>query len=431
MPVHQSRIAVVARSFPEVSQTFVLDHVAGLLERAHDVRVFAEPPRSSAPLHAEYTALGMAGINRHWPRLPAAPLARLQALATQLRRLPARSALAALLSPEPHNALIGRGRGMLLRAAAMQGEGAYFDLVHAHFAAQGEVMGWFRKHGLLRAPLVVSLHGFDVTRPNALQQKPYPLMCRYADRFIVTTAFMQAQAQEIGCPPEKIVRLPIGIRVRRFPFIERRWLPGEPLRLLSIARLVEKKGIAHALRAVAEVTQEGVRIEYRIVGDGPLRESLQNLAAELGIGQQVRFEGACNREQTLRHLQDCHLFVFPSCRAADGDQEGQGIVAQEAQACGIPVLATRHGGIPEGVEEGLSAVLVAEADAAALARGLRELIARHQHWGDMGRAGRRWVESHFDHDYSLDRLLGVYRELGVPSPPASTSPARSRGDHSM
>lgn len=404
------RIVIVARRFPEVSQTFVLDHVTGLLERGHKVRVFSEPP-PAAPRHADYAASGLAQRTHHWPPWPASLPARLRAAATVLRRLPLAAVLDALRHPQPDNPAIGLGRTLLLRAASLHRTVPAPDLVHAHFGAQGEAFAWLRRHGLLRAPLVVSLHGFDVTRPLAQGLRPYPMLCAHADRIVVTTAFMQAQAQGLGCPPDKIVRLPIGVQVERFAFAERRWQPGETLRLLSIARLVEKKGIAHALRGVASLVREGVALEYRVIGDGPLRESLQALAAELGIAAQVCFEGAQSRETVRHHLAESHLFVFPSCTAADGDQEGQGIVAQEAQACGLPVLATRHGGIPEGVDAGRSAVLVAEADGAAIAAGLRELLQRREQWPEMGRAGRRWVETYFDQRQHQRRLLEIYREL--------------------
>lgn len=101
----------------------------------------------------------------------------------------------------------------------------------------------------------------------------------------------------------------------------------------------------------------------------------------------------------------------PSVTAQSGDREGQGLVLQEAQACGIPVVATRHNGFPEGVRERKSAVLVPERDVEALADALGTLIRNDEEWERMGRAGREYVEKNYEIEGLNDRLVDIYREL--------------------
>lgn len=284
-------------------------------------------------------------------------------------------------------------------------------IIHAHFGDEGEKLAWAKACGAIKTPLVVSLHGFDVNQLLARGGSHYRTLFRHASRIIATTRFMAGQVMALGCPAEKLVRIPIGIRTATFPFAARHWNRPEPLRLLTVARLVEFKGVDVALRAVARVVATGAPIHYTVVGAGPLSESLKRLASTLGIAGNVTFLGALGREDVVRQYQSAHLFVFPSRTAQDGAQEGQGIVLQEAQACGLPVVATRHGGIPEGCQEGVSAVLVPENDDAALAAGLLQMIERRSTWGEMGQAGRTLVQNRFDLSGHLDRVEQVYREL--------------------
>lgn len=402
------KIAVVPRTFPEVSQTFVLDHVTGLLERGHDLRIFADQAEG-APLHADVGRYQLKARFRVWPQMAQSGVKRVYQFAAALPDLSVHRALCATRGGS-RNPLIGRGGGLLLNAALMNAEGK-FDMVHAHFGRQGERMAWLIKHRIVSARLVVSLHGFDVNRPLAQGQFPYSLMFEQAHRIIVTTDFMARQAQALGCPPHKLVQLPIGIRTEHFAFAERQWRPQQPLQLLAVARLVPQKGIDYALRAVAALAARGVSLQYTIVGEGPMRAALEALAAELGIAGSVRFTGALNREALAEHFARAHLFLFTPVKVAEGDEEGQGLVVQEAQACGLPVLATRHGGVAEGVLEGRSAVLAQQGDAEDLQRALCELLDRYRDWPAMGRAGREWVEARYSHQKFIEGTEQIYASV--------------------
>jgi colanic acid/amylovoran biosynthesis glycosyltransferase len=179
------------------------------------------------------------------------------------------------------------------------------------------------------------------------------------------------------------------------------------LRLLTVARLVPIKGHALALRALSLLPQTAGPFEYHIVGDGPERPALESLAAQLGLAGAVRFHGAADPSALLRHYASCHLFLLTS-QSIEGDAEGQGLAVQEAQAAGLPVVVTRHGGLPEGMREGRSGLVVPENDPPALARALADLAAHPERWIEMGRAGRAFVESHFDSPRLLERLLDLY-----------------------
>jgi len=196
------------------------------------------------------------------------------------------------------------------------------------------------------------------------------------------------------------------------------------VRVVSVARLVEKKGLPYAIRAVAALRLGGFDIALDIVGDGPLRSSLDSLIAELGMSNAVRIIGARSRDEVARVMAGAHLFAAPSVTARDGDMEGIPVALMEAMASGVPVVATRHSGIPELVEDKVSGLLVPERDTDALATAFRWLVEHPERWMGMALAAHDAVEHSFNGERLNDELVAILenvrargsREVGVGSP---------------
>jgi colanic acid/amylovoran biosynthesis glycosyltransferase len=373
----------------------------------------------------------------------------------------------------PELARASGGWGPLVRTlAALRGEGS-FDVVHCHYGVTGlRDMVAARLWG---APLVVSFYGYDASRyPRERGERVYEPLFAAAQRVTTLSPHMDDRLRALGCPPEKIRRVPLPVdasgeahaqiprlaslarddsgasrvwddsgasRVRDDTGHSERRAEGEgyvipsgarsaesrnrdrpdrgaEVRLLTVARLVEKKGIGIALRALGSVRHELPNVRYDVIGDGPLRAELEALASSLGIADRVRFAGALSNEHVQRAMRDADVFVLPSMTAANGDEEGTPTVLLEAGCAQLPVLATRHAGIPEVVAEGRSAVLVAENDTGALAAGLRTILAARNRWPAMGEAGRRLVieRGHLTADVAarLEALyLGIRLERGT------------------
>jgi colanic acid/amylovoran biosynthesis glycosyltransferase len=199
----------------------------------------------------------------------------------------------------------------------------------------------------------------------------------------------------------------MGLDLNEFPFSPRQLVSGTPVRILTVARLVELKGHQFAIRAIAEIRKHHPSVHYDIVGDGPLRPELESLVQELGLGGIVTFHGARTSEEVRNMMATSHLFVLTSV-TADGGQEGQGLVIQEAQASGMPVIATEHGAFPEGLLPGRSGFLVPERDVAALADRLTDLITHPETWSELGREGRKYVEERYDIKQLNLELVSMY-----------------------
>lgn len=221
--------------------------------------------------------------------------------------------------------------------------------------------------------------------------------------------FWQERLTALGCPPEKLRVHHMGVDTACFSFRQRELSPGL-IRLVSVCRLVEKKGIDLALQSIAGVLKAhpDYRVKYDIVGSGPERPVLETLVRELGIHDAVTFHGEKSHEDTARLLDAADVFILPSRTARNGDMEGIPVSLMEAMACGLPVISTYHSGIPELVDHGVSGLLAGENDVAELQRLINRLIHDRNLVPLLGENARNTVMSRFNQanlDASLDTIL--------------------------
>jgi colanic acid/amylovoran biosynthesis glycosyltransferase len=245
------------------------------------------------------------------------------------------------------------------------------------------------------------VHGSDV----------YGRLFRDADSVMGVSEYAIGRLRQIGCPAQKLSVLHTGVCLAKVPFRARRRQADEPVRILTVGRLVEKKGLEYALRAVATVRCIHPNLRYEIIGEGPLRPALESLIRQLDLGSVVTMRGAVNADIVRRSFAESHLYILSSVTASDGDQEGIPVSLMEAQACGLPVLSTRHSGIPELVADGESGFLVEERNADELAGRLLSLVENPQEWPAMGERGRTIVEAQFDIDALNRDLVRLYDDV--------------------
>jgi glycosyltransferase involved in cell wall biosynthesis len=166
--------------------------------------------------------------------------------------------------------------------------------------------------------------------------------------------------------------------------------------ILHVARLVEVKGTRHLLGAFARLPDRFADVELAIVGDGPLKASLQSLAASLGVAARVRFLGALPYAAVLGRMRQAAMLVLPSVRTPTGRVEGLGMVLLEAAATGVPTVGSRIGGIPEGIVDNETGFLVPERDEEGLAQRMTTLLDDRALRLTMGEKARALVEARFD-----------------------------------
>ncbi|HEY9723193.1 MAG TPA: glycosyltransferase [Oscillatoriaceae cyanobacterium] len=285
------------------------------------------------------------------------------------------------------------------------------QLIHAHFGDRGVLMlGTARKH---RVPLVTSFYGYDVSQlPREAKWRPrLEWLFDHGDVFLAEGPHLRQSLLALGCPADKVRIFHLGVDVVNAPFHERR-APAGPTRILMAASFREKKGLRYGIEAFARVcARHRGHVQLTIIGDGPLKDELRALATRLKVMPFIRWLGYQPHDVLIKELASAHLFLSPSVVAESGDTEGGAPVALlEAQASGLPILATTHADIPEVTRPGESAFLVPERDVDALEERLEYLVTHPECWAAMGRSGRAHVLAEFNLLEQGRRLEAIYRE---------------------
>ncbi|MCA9406994.1 MAG: glycosyltransferase, partial [Candidatus Omnitrophica bacterium] len=210
---------------------------------------------------------------------------------------------------------------------------------------------------------------------------------------------------ELGCPEGKIYVHHMGINVDEFQSVERK--ERDVFSVLTVGRMVEKKGHVFALYAMKKVVEKVKSVEYLIVGDGPLEEELKKLVDTLELQSHVKFLGSVTSEIVLKLCQNTDLFLLPSVVAKDGDSEGIPVVLMEAMAMNLPIVSSIHTGIPELVKDGISGYLVPEKDVQGLADRILQLIQNKDLRKTMGQEGRKVVQKEFNIDLLSKDILNL------------------------
>jgi colanic acid/amylovoran biosynthesis glycosyltransferase len=285
-------------------------------------------------------------------------------------------------------------------------------LIHAHFGPMGVRMLPVKR--ALNVPLVTTFYGYDMSELPRLPEwrAAYRRLFAEGDLFLVEGGHMRTALIALGCPEDKVEVQRIGVALDKLSFRERKLVPGQKMIVLFCGRFTEKKGLIYALQALTRVVTQVPDLEFRIIGDGEGRADIEHYIAEHDLAPYVRLMGYQPHQVFYEQLKETHLFIQPSVTSANGDTEGGApTVLLEAQACGVPVLATYHADIPEVVSDGESGLLVPERDPDMLAKKWVELAAAPERWPAMGRAGRQHVKKAHDMQNLTNQLEARYQHL--------------------
>lgn len=271
-----------------------------------------------------------------------------------------------------------------------------FDLLHAHWIVpQGLVAAVLKSLGLFRGPFVLSSHGGDLFSLQGRFFQPFKRwIVRCADQINVVSNAMVTPAVELGASPASLLVRSMGIDTTgRFTCNE----SGDSRSgVVFVGRLVEKKGVDVLVRAFAEICSRRADQTLRIIGDGPLREELEQLSSELGCADKITFVGAVPNRDVPGELNRACVAVVPSVVASDGDQEGLGLVAVEAMACGCAVVCSSLPALQDVVTDGETGSMVEPGDHQALGRAIEAQLEDSTLRTRLAEAGRNVARSRFD-----------------------------------
>jgi glycosyltransferase involved in cell wall biosynthesis len=280
-----------------------------------------------------------------------------------------------------------------------------YDVVHVHWAVPHGLAGWAAARAA-RAVLVTTFYGAEIRWAERRFPPARAFLrwyCRRSRLVAISESTRAMIAPYAGGRPVTVV--PYGVPLPEDEG-DLRAEPTGPPRILFVGRLVARKGVDRLLQALATIADREWRLE--IVGFGPERDPLERRAAELGLSGRVEFLGRIANDALVAAYRRATCFVLPATLDERADTEGLGVVLLEAMSYGVPVIATRRGGIVDIVEDGGTGVLV-EDEPAELARAVASILDDPQRGRALGRAGRASVRERFGWDSIVDRLDAVYR----------------------
>lgn len=396
---------MVTGAFPLASETFIREQAVELVEEGVDLEILALRPGDGTWGRRDL-AVDLASRTRT-ANIDAPRLRR-------MARMPGRMAALALQGGRPWSAVSPRLgwraiSGQLLEIASAIGGPRRYDAIHCQFGPMGRIMLPVIDAGIVSGPLSVAYYGYDITRELLKHgDGVYDSLFAGASVLLPNSKYLGDRLMAAGARPGMVRLHRLGIRLEDFQPIDRRGRDGVPT-ALAVGRFVEKKGFEHLVRAVA-IAGDRSAFRVRFVGDGPLRPDLEALAASLGVADRIEFSGWMSNREVGGAMRDADLFVAPSVTATDGDMEGMPLVIAEAMATGLPVIGTRHSGIPEAVRDGENGILLDERDDGGLAEALIRFSDPASRL-DAGSRSRAIVEADFNADTQGRRLREVLESI--------------------
>jgi colanic acid/amylovoran biosynthesis glycosyltransferase len=409
-------VTLLLNTFPSISETFILNQVTGLQRLGWQVYTISLNSPNLSQVHPDFQEYRCRN-NLSIVGLPGNKLIRIMAGIRIFLKL---------LFTNPRIAFLAINRRRYTTAATslknlfiydhLRRKQQFIPLLHAHFGPNGIVAAFLKDAGLV-GKYVVSFHGSDINsyvRNHGAEA--YRYMFTRADRISANTAFTARKIRENCGARLAIDIIPVGLNCADYPASEAEPAIDSPgYSILTIGRLVEKKGhrfmIAAMKMVLSHLERKGPQAIWHIAGDGPLKAELKAMVETQGLDDFVVFHGSVTSDGVKSLMQSAHLFVLPSVTAASGDMEGQGLVLQEAQSMGVPVVSTLHNGIPDGVLDGESGLLVPEKDSGALAEAIIKLLEDVDFRKRARKAGPVFVRKHYDSEILSKRWTELYGSL--------------------
>jgi glycosyltransferase involved in cell wall biosynthesis len=400
------RVIYLTRSWPRLSQTFIVNEVLALERLGVELEIFAMEPSGEQvrqpqvdQVRSPVTYLDRSGrLRDHLAVGLRHPVRYLRAALFARRNPDLASGYATATSTE----CLGHAVTVAARVLRLRRQGTEVAHLHAHFAHDPALIALLVRR-LTGVTYSITAHARD------LYQIPQrSLRVRAADATRVLTcceANKHYLDVELATGRDKVTVVHHGVDLQQFAPVRR--APAATVQIVSVGRLVEKKGFPDLLEACAEIAADR-SFQLTVYGDGPLRAELERMRHELGLDGLVTFAGECDSARIVAALRRADIFALTPFVTPDGDRDGVPNVVVEALACGLPVVATKVGGVGEAVTHRRNGLLAEPRDVAAIAANLKELVGDPDLRARLGAAARRTVEQGFDVDRAAHQLVRVF-----------------------
>ena len=401
------KIAFLVNEFPKISETFILNQITGLLDLGHEVEIFAKENPKEDKIHADVYRYNLFDKLHYFEKIPdnifIVLIKTVVLLLKNIHNNPIRIIKSLYVFKK-------KKYGMIL--------GYYYfifpfsrknhDVLQCHFGPNGNIGAYLKQSGF-RFKVVTMFHGYDIRLGIKKGGEIYSLLFQTCDRILSISEYNRKNIIAFGANEKKIIYHPVGIDVTKYPYKKRGTIfsNGKKTIITTVARLVEEKGLEYGIEAIRNIVRKHPEhtFEYRIVGNGESESYLRELTKEYELDRYVRFLGAMDQEEIIKTLMQSDIFLLPSI------EEALPVVLMEAQAMGLPVIATDVGSTSQIVIDGNTGFIVPKKEPAALEDRLLYLMDHPELWDEMGRNGRNVVESRYDINVLNRKLVDIYQEV--------------------
>jgi colanic acid/amylovoran biosynthesis glycosyltransferase len=406
------KIAFIVPVFPSLSQTFVLNQITGLIDRGQEVEIFSNGIGTEEKIHNDVKNYCLLDHTYYFENIPPTKLIRLikglKILLTCILIKP--SVIWKLLNFKNYRGL-SLNFHLLFKIITFLKRGPH-DIVHCHFGPSGIIGALMKSIGVVKGKLIISFHAYDLTSyVQKNDEKIYEKLFDVGDLFQPISNYWKEELIKLGCAEEKIIVHRMGVDVDKFSLSKTKYNNSTVIRFLSVARLIEKKGIEYGIRAFAKIAEKFSNVEYLIVGDGPLRNRLIQLIEVLNVKDKIQLLGWMKQHEILDLMDKCMILLAPSITDKNNEKEGIPVVLMEAMAKGLPVISTYHSGIPELVINNKTGLLVGEKNENELVNKIEYLISKPKMIKMLGIEGRKVIEENFNIHKLNHILIRKYQDL--------------------
>lgn len=393
------KIAYVLETFPKLSESFILNEIVELLKNGHDIRIFSIYLPVEDIKHEvinEYKILERThyfSFNRIF-KINLIYLLKyfLIGVVQDLCNLKISINIFMLDLKIAYFATIMHRNRM--------------ELIHAHFASMGSVSRRLSK--MLGIPYTLTAHAFDIYM-DPDEDKLRKVM-ENAHCVVTISDYNKNHLQgKIGIM-NRIDVIRCGIDIDRFS-PRRKIEIDDGIKLLTVTRLVEKKGLEYLIKAIPIVIKQMPDFDLTIVGSGPLNDHLHQLVHDLKLEEYIQFKGDQSDFQLMHYYENAEMFILPCIIAENGDRDGIPVAIMEAMAMELPVISTTVSGIPELVEDGVSGILVSQKDEKAIANAIIKLHKDKKLRLEMGENGRKIIENKYNIVSESEKLIKIFNKM--------------------
>ena len=407
---NKMRIAFIVDRFPTISETFILNQMTGLIDQGHDIDIYADWIQDPSAAHPDVIRYGLLNQARflsghRFVRICQKVILLIQSIFKSpsiFRQL--------LFFFQPSQYF--ESFRLFYSAAPFFQRKASYDIIHCHFGQNGLKGALLRRAGVIRGKLITTFHGFDISGYiDRHGHRIYNPLFSTGDLFLPISERWKNRLVELGCNENKILVHRMGVDCDKFAFSPRKRDPNGSVTVVTIARLIEKKGVEYGIKAIAKIVKNHNKLQYIIIGSGPLLKAMRRLVRALRVEDSVKLLGRKRQQEVIEILNKSHILIAPSVTGSDGNQEGIPSALRSASWTAMPVVSTQHSGINELVENGVTGFLVPERDIDSLANRILYLIVHPDICLQMGLAAREHIVEYFNIHKLNNRLTEIYQGL--------------------